>query len=64
MSSNSADGSYGLTITPSKTYDYRLVFTAPSSEGLTNATSSTVRIGVVACAAIAGKGAKTYAACA
>ena len=64
MTANSADGSYGLTITPSQSYDYRLVFATPSNEGLTNATSSTVRIGVVACAAIAGKRGTTHAACA
>jgi hypothetical protein len=64
LTANAADGSYGLTLAPSQSYDYRLVFTAPSSEGLTNATSATVRIGVVVCAAVAGKGATTYAACA
>jgi hypothetical protein len=63
LNSNSAEGSYGLTITPSQTYDYRLVFTAPSSEGLTNATSSTVRIAVVTCAAMAPRGATQHAAC-
>jgi hypothetical protein len=65
LSGNSSDGSYGYTITPSQTYDYRLVFTASSSEGLTNATSSTIRIAVVTCAAIATKGGPTqHAACA
>jgi hypothetical protein len=49
LSANSTAGSYGLTITPSATYDYRLVFAAPSGEGLLGSTSSTVRVVVTRC---------------
>ncbi len=49
LAGNSTAGSYGLTLTPSTTYDYRLVFTAPSGEGLLGATSSTVRVAVISC---------------
>jgi hypothetical protein len=41
-----ADGSYSGLIWPTQTADYRLVFDAPSSEGLKDATSSTFRITV------------------
>jgi hypothetical protein len=49
LAGNSTAGSYGLTLTPSTTYDYRLVFTAPTSEGLQSATSATVRVAVISC---------------
>jgi hypothetical protein len=49
LGANSTAGSYGLTLTPSTTYDYRLLFTATSSEGLLGATSATVRIAVISC---------------
>jgi hypothetical protein len=49
LAGNSTAGSYGLTLTPSTTYDYRLVFTAASGEGLLGATSSTVRVAVISC---------------
>lgn len=51
LSANSAAGSYGLSLTPGQSYDYRLVFTAPSTEGLLGSTSSTARITVSACTA-------------
>jgi hypothetical protein len=44
LSPNSTAGSYGLTITVSQTADYRLQYSSPASEGLGNATSSTLRI--------------------
>jgi hypothetical protein len=49
LAGNSTAGSYGLTLTPSTTYDYRLVFTAPTSEGLQSVTSATVRVAVISC---------------
>lgn len=52
-------GGYALTITVNETADYRLVF-APSSEGLTGATSPTVRITATtsSCSGGSGRGAK------
>ncbi|MEO5705022.1 MAG: hypothetical protein ABIZ52_07550 [Candidatus Limnocylindrales bacterium] len=46
-------GSYAFTIKPSATADYRLVYDAPSSEGLKDATSTVYRItvGVGPCSA-------------
>jgi hypothetical protein len=44
-----APGSYGLNITPSMTYDYRLSFAKSSAEGLLASMSSVVRIAVSAC---------------
>lgn len=49
LAGNSTPGSYGLTITPSTTYDYRLVFSAVSGDGILGATSSTVRVAVITC---------------
>lgn len=49
LSPNSTAGSHGLTITPSQTYDYRLVFSAPSAEGLLGSMSATVRIAINPC---------------
>jgi hypothetical protein len=49
LSANGTAGSYGLTITPPDTYDYRLVFSKPSSEGLLGSISATVRITVSDC---------------
>jgi hypothetical protein len=45
-------GSYGLTITPSATYDYRLSFAATSAEGIHASVSAIVRINVSLCTAI------------
>lgn len=41
-----SDGSYAFTLKPSVTADYRLGYDAPTSEGLKDATSATVRIAV------------------
>ena len=49
LSPNSTAGSHGLTITPSQTYDYRLVFAAPSTEGLLGSASATVRVAINPC---------------
>ncbi len=54
LSPNTSAGSYGLTITPPQTYDYRLLFATPSGEGLLASSSSTVRITVNDCAPAAG----------
>jgi hypothetical protein len=54
LAPNGSAGSYGLTITPPMTYDYRLSFAASSAEGLLAAVSSAVRIAVTACTAVAG----------
>ena len=52
-----SDGSYALTIKPLATADYRLSYTAPSTEGLRDATSTVLRITVgVLCDGAAGKG--------
>lgn len=48
LDANAAAGSYGLTITPAQTYDYRLVYTV-AGEGLVASTSSVVRIVVSSC---------------
>jgi hypothetical protein len=45
-------GSYGLTITPQATYDYRLWFAATSVEGIKSSFSAIVRINVSLCEAI------------
>ena len=49
LANNSTPGSYGLTISPSTTYDYRLLFTAVSGDGILGATSTTVRVAVISC---------------
>lgn len=49
LSPNSTAGSYGLTITPTATYDYRLVFARPSGDGLLGSTSAVVQIIVTTC---------------
>jgi hypothetical protein len=54
LSPNSTAGSYGITIAPSLTYDYRLRFAATSAEGLLASVSGIVRIAVTACTAITG----------
>ena len=52
-----SDGSYALTIKPLATADYRLSYTAPSTEGLRDSTSTVLRITVgVLCDGAAGKG--------
>jgi hypothetical protein len=60
---NGPAGSYGLTITPTQTYDYRLVFTATNAEGLRGTTSVVVRITTGACSAAAVRGVTSTAAC-
>jgi hypothetical protein len=47
-------GSYGVTLTPATTYDYRLLFSASSNEGLIGSVSGVVRITVTACTATPG----------
>jgi hypothetical protein len=54
LAPNSTAGSYGLTISPTQTADYRLVFTAPSTEGVNSSTSIAVRIAVVTCSGTSG----------
>jgi len=49
LAGNSTPGSYGLTISPSTTYDYRLLFTAVSGDGILGATSATARVAVISC---------------
>jgi hypothetical protein len=49
LGGNSTAGSYGLTLTPTTTYDYRLLFSASSGEGLLGATSAIVRVAVISC---------------
>ena len=52
-----SDGSYALTIKPLATADYRLSYTAPSTEGLHDSTSSVLRITVgILCDGSAAKG--------
>jgi hypothetical protein len=63
LGANATAGSYGLTLTPSTTYDYRLVFTATTSEGLLGATSSTVRIAVISCPTAPARDAVRQAPC-
>jgi hypothetical protein len=53
LAANSSAGSYGLTITPPQTYEYRLLFATPPGEGLLASSSSPVRITVSDCAAAA-----------
>ena len=47
-------GSYGVTLTPASTYDYRLLFSASSNEGLVGSVSGVVRITVTACTSAPG----------
>ena len=53
LSPNGSAGSYGLTISPPQTYDYRLLVNTPSGEGLLASSSPTVRIVVGDCVAAA-----------
>lgn len=64
LGANAAPGSYGLTVTPAQTYDYRLVYTV-AGEGLLASTSSTVRIVVSTCpsGAVAGARLQPMAPC-
>jgi hypothetical protein len=55
LASTSTAGGYALTITPNQTYDYRLVFTTPTTEGLSASTSATLRITVTQCSGMASK---------
>jgi hypothetical protein len=54
LAPNPTPGSYGVTLTPAWTYDYRLLFSASSTEGLAGSVSSVVRITVTACTAAPG----------
>lgn len=47
--STSAEGVYTVNWSPTVTYDWRATFTAPSTEGLTSATSAIVRVTVSGC---------------
>jgi len=49
MSATSIDGRYATTVKPSSTYDWRAIFSKPSSEGLKGSTSSIVRVSVSKC---------------
>lgn len=63
LSPNATPGSYGLTIQPTVTYDYRLSYVATSTEGLNSSVSAVVRIAVSACSAVATKLPGPLAAC-
>jgi len=47
--SATTDGVYNLNWSPTMTYDWRAVFTAPSSDGLIGSTSAIVRVSVSGC---------------
>lgn len=47
--SNTVEGTYTLTISPSATYDYRVSFATPATEGVTGSTSAAVRVTVNSC---------------
>jgi len=63
LAANPSAGSYGLTIYPTQTYDYRLVYSATTTEGLLASTSGAVRITTGTCSAFAGRNRTPYAAC-
>jgi hypothetical protein len=48
-SSASTEGSYSLTWSPTTTYDWRAIFSAPAGDGVTSATSTVVRVTVSGC---------------
>jgi hypothetical protein len=47
--STAAEGTYGLTIYPTATYDYRASFSSPTNEGVSGSTSGIVRVTVASC---------------
>jgi hypothetical protein len=47
--STTVEGSYGLTISPTATYDYRVSFATPPNEGTSGSTSAIVRVLVNTC---------------
>lgn len=59
LTANTTAGSYGLTITPTATYDYRLVFATPSGDGLLGSTSAVAQIVVTTCTTAPVKGSTT-----
>jgi len=61
LTANTAAGSYGLTITPTATYDYRLVFATPSGDGLLGSASAATQIVVTTCTLMPVKEAGTTA---
>ena len=50
--SPTAEGTYTLNWSPTATYDWRAVFTAPSTDGLSGATSAIVRVTVSGCSGV------------
>ena len=54
LAPNGVAGSYGLTIVPPASYDYRILFT-PANEGLNSSWSTTVRVMVTACSTSGGQ---------
>ena len=49
LAPSAAEGSYGLTITPAATYDYRLVYLPSADDGLRTSWTQPVRIVVSSC---------------
>jgi len=49
LGANASAGSYGITISPTVTYDYRLLFGTPPDEGVLGSTSAILRVTVVTC---------------
>ena len=47
--SATTEGAYALNWSPTLTYDWRVTFTAPPTDGLSNATSAIVRVTVIGC---------------
>ena len=56
-------GNYALTIRPPSTGDYRLLYDAPSSEGLKDSTSSVLTITVMVQCSVRQKGPTQHGAC-
>jgi hypothetical protein len=63
LAATSTPGSYAYSFAPGSTFDYRLSFTAASTEGLLGSVSSVVRIAVTACTAAAPLGMGPQVAC-
>ena len=55
LAPNATAGSYGLNVVVNATADYRLAFTGPATEGLLDATSSTLRITTTSSCGMASK---------
>ena len=64
LAAASTAGAYTLAISPVLTYDYRLLFSQSSSEGLIGASSSTVRIAVSSCTAVVSRDGGVHVPCA